>query len=244
MKYLILFSLFSVALTTNAQNDALASLATDTIFPNESYVDFDRFLELAHEVKDHRAQRLVSWDNFQQMAAEPNTIILDTRSKGMYDRSHIKGAIHLNFADFNVWSLQNIVPDLNTRILIYCNNNFDYPTINWTSIDIETAIDMPYVSKGTPPISIDVINPAVFELDENGGGESFEVFDIKELIASESSAADEYIPADFPLTMALNVPTYINLYGYGYRNVYELADLISMDYSGIVFEGTDHQPAE
>ena len=29
--------------------------------------------------------------------------------------------------------------------------------------------------------------------------------------------------------LALNIQTFINLYGYGYRNVYELADTVSMD---------------
>ena len=41
-----------------------------------------------------------------------------------------------------------------------------------------------------------------------------------------------------PVTLALNIPTYINLYGYGYRNVYELNELVSIDDSRITFEGT------
>jgi hypothetical protein len=41
-----------------------------------------------------------------------------------------------------------------------------------------------------------------------------------------------------PITLALNIPTYINLYGYGYTNVYELGELVST-YDGIIeFEGT------
>lgn len=41
-----------------------------------------------------------------------------------------------------------------------------------------------------------------------------------------------------PLMMALNIPTYVNLYGYGYRNVYELHELVSVDDPRITFEGT------
>ncbi|MFT3682898.1 MAG: rhodanese-like domain-containing protein [Ferruginibacter sp.] len=41
------------------------------------------------------------------------------------------------------------------------------------------------------------------------------------------------------LTLALNIPTFINLYGYGYRNIYELADLISFPEAFVAFEGTD-----
>jgi len=41
-----------------------------------------------------------------------------------------------------------------------------------------------------------------------------------------------------PKMMALNIPTYINLYGYGYRNVYELDELVSVSDPRITFEGT------
>ena len=41
-----------------------------------------------------------------------------------------------------------------------------------------------------------------------------------------------------PKMMALNIPTYINLYGYGYRNVYELDELVSVTDPRITFEGT------
>jgi hypothetical protein len=39
------------------------------------------------------------------------------------------------------------------------------------------------------------------------------------------------------VTLALNVPTFINLYGYGYENIYELSELLSPD--AIEFEGTN-----
>lgn len=42
-----------------------------------------------------------------------------------------------------------------------------------------------------------------------------------------------------PLTLALNIPTYINLYGYGYKNVYELSELLDVDDPRVEFEGTD-----
>ncbi len=41
-----------------------------------------------------------------------------------------------------------------------------------------------------------------------------------------------------PLTLALNIPTYINLYGYGYKNVYELSELVNTNDNIIEFEGT------
>jgi rhodanese-related sulfurtransferase len=41
-----------------------------------------------------------------------------------------------------------------------------------------------------------------------------------------------------PVTLALNIPTYINLYGYGYRNVYELNELVKVTDPRIAFEGS------
>jgi hypothetical protein len=41
-----------------------------------------------------------------------------------------------------------------------------------------------------------------------------------------------------PMTMALNVPTYINLYGYGYRNIHELDELVNVTDPRIAFEGS------
>jgi Rhodanese-like domain len=40
-----------------------------------------------------------------------------------------------------------------------------------------------------------------------------------------------------PLTLALNIPTYINLFGYGYKNVFELSELIPSFGSIMEFEG-------
>lgn len=40
-------------------------------------------------------------------------------------------------------------------------------------------------------------------------------------------------------TLALNIPTYINLFGYGYKNVYELSELINSQNSLLQLEGSD-----
>ncbi|MCI4645268.1 MAG: rhodanese-like domain-containing protein [Hyphomonadaceae bacterium] len=130
----------------------------------EATIDYPGFLEVSAEVMEVRAQRLVSLESFNEMAGEPNTIILDTRSAEAFAMGHIDGAVHLNFSDFTDEKLAAVVGDKGTRILIYCNNNF--------SDDVA-----PIVLKRAP--------------------------------------------------LALNIPTFVNLYGYGYENVYELADLVS-----------------
>ncbi|MBL0683652.1 rhodanese-like domain-containing protein [Aquimarina mytili] len=38
--------------------------------------------------------------------------------------------------------------------------------------------------------------------------------------------------------LALNIPTFINLYGYGYKNVYELSSLVPIKDQRLQFEGT------
>ncbi len=42
--------------------------------------------------------------------------------------------------------------------------------------------------------------------------------------------------------LALNIPTYINLHGYGFENIYELNDAISIDDPRIEFIGSVPQP--
>lgn len=61
-------------------------------------------------------------------------------------------------------------------------------------------------------------------------------------------ATKAYIPVEQPvympsssgkeITLALNIPTYINLYGYGYRHIYELSELVNTNDNKIEFEGT------
>jgi hypothetical protein len=54
-------------------------------------------------------------------------------------------------------------------------------------------------------------------------------------------ATKSYVPpvkSEKELTLALNIPTFINLYGYGYKNVYELSELVSVFDKRIAFEGT------
>ena len=154
----------------------------------KSNVDFDAFETLVKKVKNHREERLISLNKFLEMNTESKFIILDTRSEKMFKQKHIKGAIHLNFSDFNQYSLLELIPDPETEILIYCNNNIEDDAIS-------------FITKTVLPKVIDK--------------------DIQEL------------------TLALNIPTYINLYGYGYRNVYELAELISINDKRIEFEGTE-----
>ncbi len=181
-KYICLTATILLNSYSNVQSQTPISTSTKAL------VDYDSFEVLVQEVKAHRETRLVNIDNFTTMATENGVVILDTRSYNMYKRKHIKGAIHLNFSDFTQENLLRLIPDPNTKVLIYCNNNVALDPVNFA-----TKMVIPKKIKK----------------------------DIK------------------PVTLALNIPTYINLYGYGYRNVYELNELIYPTDKRIIFEGTE-----
>ena len=122
-------------------------------------VDYDGFVILSDSLSKYRETRLIDETTFNNFRSDANTIVLDTRSKEAYDEIHIEGATHLNFSDFTEKKLRKIIPSKKTRILIYCNNNFDSKI------------------------------PSLY---------------------------------DKSIRLALNIPTFINLYGYGYKNIYEL----------------------
>lgn len=159
----------------------------------KALVDYDDFKNLVLEVETKRTNHLVSLDDFIKMSHENNTIILDTRSDFRYNRKHLKGAIHLDFTDFTQDNLYKLIPNPNTRILIYCNNNFDGDPIDFAS--------KMFIPKNAPETQI--------------------------------------LSNRKPVMLALNIPTHINLYGYGYKNVYELDELVHINDTRIKFEGTE-----
>jgi phage shock protein E len=151
------FTLTAIPIAFAQQKDAPQSAAQ---------IDYQGFQGLTREVERYRADRLVTLADFQRMAREPNTIILDARSADAYAQGHIDGAINLPFTDFTDQSLRAALQDPNVRVLIYCNNNF---------------------SNNAQPVILKRVE------------------------------------------LALNIQTFINLYGYGYRNVYELADVVDFN---------------
>ncbi|MGZ3427538.1 MAG: rhodanese-like domain-containing protein, partial [Polyangia bacterium] len=97
--------------------------SADSTIPNPQ-IDMPAYLKVAREAAAHRETHRVTETEFLKMAAEPNTIVLDARSREKYDLLHIRGAVNLSFPDIAIDSLAKLLPDKNVRILIYCNNNF------------------------------------------------------------------------------------------------------------------------
>lgn len=155
-------------------DEAVPDTGVPIEIPNPA-IDMPRFLSVSEEAAEHRLSRRISEEEFLRMAAEPGTLVLDARSAQRYAQLHVKGAINLSFPDIAIDSLAELIPDKNTRILIYCNNNF-------------TGAPEPFPTK----------------------------------MASAS----------------LNLSTFVSLYDYGYRNVYELGPLVDVQDSKLSFEGT------
>lgn len=87
-------------------------------------IDMFAHLVATQNAAKHRATRRLSEDEFIKMSKEEGVIVLDARSKAMYDLMHVEGAINLNYSDIDVNSLKKLLPNKDAKILIYCNNNF------------------------------------------------------------------------------------------------------------------------
>lgn len=199
----IAFTLQSSAIVAPAQqptaktNTSIADAGTRTSssrIPTNEAIDFAGFVKLTQSLRHIRESRRVPIATFNEMSRDPNTIILDTRSKRAFDLVHVAGAVHLNFSDFTSDKLRKVIPNKQTRILIYCNNNFKQP-------DAPTDSPRAIGSDATP------------DSDED---------------ADETDDFVEGTTNKLP-TLALNIPTFVNLYGYGYTNVYELADQLELN---------------
>lgn len=157
MRIQAIFAVFMTLLITLSANAQRASEIRNPA------IDMDGFLKVSQDAAKHRSTRRLTEDQFIAASKEPGVVVLDARSKERFDELHIDGAINLSFPDITVESLAAKLPDKKTKILIYCNNNF------------------------------------------------------------------ENAPSAFPTKIApasLNLSTYISLYTYGYRNVYELGPLL------------------
>jgi len=185
---------------------------------NVSYSDFE---DLMKEVKSIRAKRLISFAQLKAFQADPNTVLLDARSRDRFASRHVKGAINLPYSEFTEKNLREIIPDVNTRVIIYCNNNFEGDEIDFASKRIVlTSKDIKRV----------YVNPP--------GATQKEIKKYKRQ-HKRFERKNRRKKAIQPKTimLALNVPTYITLYGYGYRNICELGELVNVRDAKVDFEG-------
>ena len=118
----LLLSFFLVAAAAVASEPTGDPSGNDGI-PNPQ-IDMPAFLDAAQAAAEHRRTHRVSEEEFLRMMSEPGTVVLDARSAQKYAELHVRGATNLSFPDITIESLRRAIPDKDTRVLIYCNNNF------------------------------------------------------------------------------------------------------------------------
>ena len=106
-------------------------------------IDIGAFEKASRKAITHRKERRITESQFIEMATEANTIVLDTRSAAKFALLHVKGAVHLNFSEITTDSLAKTIPTKDTRILIYCNNNFDNAPVAFRSKSPGMALNIP-----------------------------------------------------------------------------------------------------
>ena len=95
---------------------SITGIAAEPIAPPANpAIDMEGYLKVSRDAAQHRASRRVTEEEFLRMSREPNTIVLDARSRQKYDELHVKGAVSLSFSDIAVESLARTIPDKNTR---------------------------------------------------------------------------------------------------------------------------------
>jgi len=118
MRRLVSCALVALVLGSSA---ALAGGAQNRANPA---IDTAAFLRDTAAAMQYRESRRVTEAEFIRLSRLPGTVILDARSKPKYDALHVRGAVSLSFTEFTAENLARVVPDANTLVLIYCNNNF------------------------------------------------------------------------------------------------------------------------
>lgn len=92
--------------------------------PTNPQIDFETFAQHVQAVGALRAERRLSEQDFIRLAAEPDTVVLDARSRDRFELLHVAGAVNLPLPDITAEALAQLIPTPDTRVLIYCNNNF------------------------------------------------------------------------------------------------------------------------
>ncbi|WP_025183594.1 rhodanese-like domain-containing protein [Leptospira kirschneri] len=123
MKILCLLLLnFCFCVTIIAKEKGLVRTKRNSI-PNR-LIDYRKFQNIVNSSAEEREVKRLTEEDFLKMIQDEEVVLLDARSESRYKLRHIKGAISLPFTEFTKESLSKIIPNMNSKILIYCNNNF------------------------------------------------------------------------------------------------------------------------
>ncbi len=98
-------------------------LAAESI-PNR-LIDYQAFQKIVVESAGEREAHRLTEVQFITAMADTNAVLLDARSALRFDQRHIRGAVSLPFTEFTADTLAKVIPTKGTKVLIYCNNNFE-----------------------------------------------------------------------------------------------------------------------
>lgn len=105
-------------------------------------IDAARYQSDVFAAMDLRSTRRLSVEQFRSFAATAGTIILDARTPDKFAMLHVAGAKSLPYTDFTQASLAAVIPSKDTRVLIYCNNNFEHEEVAFTSKMAPAALNL------------------------------------------------------------------------------------------------------
>lgn len=105
-------------------------------------IDYVGFRATVGEVGPLRQERRVSEAEFLRLADLPDTVILDARSSEKYALLHVRGAKNLSLPDVTAAELAALIPTKDSRILIYCNNNFDNADEAFPAKAVEVSLNL------------------------------------------------------------------------------------------------------
>jgi phage shock protein E len=127
-------------LTTLSALAAATRLAAPEI-PNP-LISFPLFQRTVEDVELVRQMRRLTEDQFLQAMKEPGVVLLDARSAEKYRLRHLQGAVNLSLPDFTEETLARIIPSKDTKVLIYCNNNFEGSPTAFAAKTISAALNL------------------------------------------------------------------------------------------------------
>jgi 3-mercaptopyruvate sulfurtransferase SseA len=87
-------------------------------------IDYQGFQKIVVESAGEREAHRLTETQFIAAMADTNAVLLDARTAMRFDQRHIQGAVSLPFTEFTADTLAKVIPGKNTKVLIYCNNNF------------------------------------------------------------------------------------------------------------------------
>ena len=96
-------------------------------------IDYQQFQKIVAASAGERESHRLTEPQFITAMKDKAAVLLDARTASKFELRHIRGAVSLPFTDFTAETLATILPAKDTKILIYCNNNFAGSPVSFAS---------------------------------------------------------------------------------------------------------------